>query len=83
MKTLPFDERIEWLEDHFAHFILKNDWNAIDEYVSECEELVGLSFHDWLVDDCEIEMASDIEAGLNLERHADKAAADYIDHFML
>ena len=51
--------------------------------MSECEELVGLSFHDWLVDDCELEMASDIEAGLNLERHANKAAADYIDHFML
>jgi hypothetical protein len=83
MKTLPYDERIEWLEKHFAQFILDNNWEAIDEYIAECEELVGLPFHDWLVDNCEIEMASDIEAGLNLQVHALEAAADYIDYLVL
>ena len=83
MKTLPYDERIEWLENHFAQLILDNNWEAIDEYVDDCDELVGIPFQDWLVDDCEIEMATDIEAGLNLQLHALEAAADYIDYLVL
>ena len=83
MKTLPFDERIEWLEAHIAQFILDKDWDSIDQYIGECDDLSGMYFQDWLVDLCEPEMALEIEAGVNLHLHADKAATDYVDHFML
>ena len=31
MKTLPYDERIEWLENHFAQLILDNNWKVCND----------------------------------------------------
>ena len=40
--------RVDYLSSLFGEYMLNHDYQAIDEYVSDCPRLVGVQAEEWL-----------------------------------